>query len=394
MSCPYQLPPSLISAPISLFQTSASKFYKFKSKKRPWSMHTLPAATPTPANTPTIAPEKPLRQGQSHEEDEEEEVEDEAAKNSQKDEESEVMTFKYKSRVGVLSRSFRSPESAASRLAALHRTLENGHDNPSTNQITDHEEGVAENGSRQTSMSEESSTCNSIEGSRTELSVGAGGATEPSKREELVKSPSNKSHPYSKRIDISPRTLSPNSNQRSRPRILAYGKADAEGRKTKSPAMLTRRSTLSSIQTGRRLLPATPMRRGSTRPIQHANSISPSSEKTTPPPVNQSQTSSNGGSDAVSSFATKLVDSLETVASKEKLTRDEQNEEACEGEGPAEPRLHTTPCGSTSSINSKEEVNSRNKHTVQYNNSSALFSKGEWVCLMIIIMIVKWAHSN
>lgn len=345
-----------------------------------------PLATPTstPANTPVLASEKPLVQ-QPHEEAEEEE-EKEEPKVSQQDDGMEVTAFKYRSRVSVLSRSFRSPESVGSRLVALHRMSEEslGPQLEGVNQVPPDrdEEGEKENVSnrfRQASMSEESSTCNSTEGSKIELSNMVG--TELNKREELVKSPpTNKSHPYSRRIDLSPRTLSPTANHKSRPKILAYGKTDPEGRMAKSgPAMLSRRSTLSSIQPGRRLLPAPPMRRGSVKPMRHVSSLS-SERPAISEKVSDNHVDGSNGSETVNSFAEELVSSLETVAKKEKSLQESESEAVSESDGAKDGCVHTTtPRGSSSSINSKEDqlpANSRVKHTVQY-NSVAAFSKGE-----------------
>ena len=367
-------------------------------------MHTLPthSTTPTPANTPVAAPsasDKPLDPGHAHHKEDEDEEEE--AKISHEDE-TEVTTFRYKSRASVLSRSFRSPE-LTSHHRLTHRSTE-GNLSVVPNRHTPEDEGESEfrsNRFRQSSMSEESSTCNSIEGSKTELSTVAGAEAE--KREELVKSPPTKSHPYSRRIDISPRTVSPTSGlgQRSRPKILAYGKAtDGEGRSAKTgPALLTRRSTLSAIHTGRRLLPAPPMRRGSFKPQPNATTASTTttqSKETSLSPLNTSSiptttegSSNSSSSEQVSSFATKLVDSLESMAREKSLQEYGEVDSEMDRGHLAGVRLNTTPSGSTSSIGSstKEEqlpgsssaaaaAAAQGKHTVQY-KSSAYFSKGK-----------------
>lgn len=395
----------------------------------------LPTATPPPANTPATPSERAPEQGHAHKEAEEkEDAVEGAGRSSNQEEEVEVTAFKYVSRSNVLSRSFRSPESASSHLAAYHRSSE-GIPGPiviDTSKQLPEKEGEEGEGEevvgglrssrfRQTSVSEESSTCNSMTGSKTELSVGGVGG-----REELAKSPpmttpvaATKSHPYSRRIELSPRTMSPTtataaSSQRTRPRILTYGKTDAEGRGTAakaSPAPLMRRSTLSSIQPGRRLLPAPPMRRGSVKlrrrggngggGVTNANAsgeklvVSPSSDRV------EKSSGRKDGSEDVDSFASELASSLEvarellqensdlesaggvTHPGEEREGEDGGAASAAAGAGDRERLLHTTPCGSTSSVNSAAsggrelEEESRVRHTVQYNNNSALFNKGE-----------------
>lgn len=344
-------------------------------------MAALPVPTPTPTSTPMVSSERPLVQDHAHEEDEEEEGAAEEVKQSlSQPHEEEVTTFKYKSRPSVRSRSFRSHDPAASRLALQRTNSPNPSSSVSTGPSTTHrphEEQEAAGRSdqyRQSSLSEESSASNSVEGSKMELSSVAG-EEGSGRREEQAKSPSFRSHPYSRRIEISPRTNSP-TTQRSRPRILSYGKAESPsdgsggGARKTGPGALARRSTLSSMPTGRRLLPAPPVRRGTAR-----QTATPSSKKSTP--VLNSVKHGGGGMDAISSFATKLVDSLETVARKENLPLDDVDEEADGGAREEVPRLQTTPSDSTSSINSREEQggSSRVKHTVLYNSSAM----GEYV---------------
>lgn len=355
-------------------------------------MHTLPTTTPSPGNTP-VSSEKLLVGNHTPQEEEEEGC---VAKSPQ-EEEAEIAPFRYKPRAGVLSRSFRSHESAASRLVAIRRREAESNSNSSadvshSSKLAGGESESGPDSHGHSSVSEESSACNSVEGSKTELSVESVAGSGSGKREELtVKSQPLKTHPYSKRIEISPRSSSPNV-QRLRPRILS--KADTENRLAKTgPALLARRSTLSSIPSGRRLLPAPPMRRGSRPMLVHANSISPSSEKSSPPPSapaanpnNNDSSSEKVNGETVDSFPTKLVSLLEDVATKENSSHDNNsfhdNTSDVNPESAAsssEYRLHATPNGgSSSSINSREEQlsGSKVKHTVQYKNS-ALTKKGK-----------------
>lgn len=326
-------------------------------------MHTLPVATPSPTNSPSSS-EKTLGEQNQVTPVEEDAMED--TKSSQP-EEVEITTFKYKPRASVLSKSFRGLEPPSSRHTATAYKSDGESNtisdpNQSSEPVAKDENGSGSSGGmRQSSSSsiitEESSTSSLTEGSKTEV-----GVLEGKSREKLT----TKNHPYSRRIDITPRASSP-CMQKSRPKILPYGKSDKEARTAKSgPAMLVRRSTLASIPTGRRLLPAPPKRRGS-RTVTHASSSSPSSEKSASP-----KNSTN--TDSVNSFATKLVNLLEDVSAKDS-TVTENRESGIHGEA----CLHPTPAESSSSVNSKEDQKGEEpkvKHTVQY-KSSAISKRGK-----------------
>lgn len=352
-------------------------------------MQALPVTPGSPSSTPGFS-EKSLG-GQNHvfpEELGEEEVTEDPCRSSQSEEtERDAATFRYRSHANVLSRSFRGHNSAAARFVARNKsdqdmkslgsgvTVSAGSDvggvgsdegvgevvgeRPGSGKIMEQATGTG---------SQESSTCTSTEGSRTELSVGEG--------EESVKTPTFKSHPYSRRIDITPLP-------RTRPRILEYGNSELDiKRKCKTgPAMLARRSTLASIPTTRRLLPAPPIRRGSRLP-SHASVTSPSSDE-------KSESSSDvptpgpGSSQSVSSFASKLANSLEDHVESSGVTG--ENRDLL-----AKPR----PCAaarseSLSSLHSKEDPppSPKVKHTVQYKNS-VQFIRGEqdmflWSCIFL-----------
>lgn len=358
-------------------QTSESKFRNFKSKKRPWSMQTLPV-TPSPSGTP-ISSEKPLGgQNQVFPEELEEEEEEEAAAedthSTSQPEEADVATFRYKSRANVLSRSFRGHDSAAARFAARRQRTEDLNlvvVGASTECAGGKSAEGGDEGSEglvnQTLGSRESSTCTSTDGSRTELNIGTGEGG--GRDEELAKPLAVKSHPYTRRIDITPN--SPSNVQRTRPKILAYGKSDVENRKSKTgPAMLARRSTLASIPTGRRLLPAPPVRRGSRQMLGHITSPS-SDEKSessnVPTPVS---------AQSISSFATKLASSLEDVAAKEKSAQNDTTDSNSVSDLPVKrnPRAAAR-SESLSSLHSRDEEHPpspRVKHTVQYKHSGKL----------------------
>ena len=362
-------------------QTSAAKFYNFRSKKKPWSMHQLPITTPSPTSRSL---EKVLGQGHSLEEREEEALEEDGNNNtSQTPEESEVTSFKYRSRTSIASRSFR--ETSGSRLISKKMNQENISENDSLEGSKKGLEREGESGYSSdrvipSSLSEEGSGPNSAEGSKTELN--GAGSSERTKKKSL-KSPPTKTHPYSRRVDIvTPRSGSPGA-QKSRPRNLAYGKTDDdESRIPKtSPALLNRRSTLATIPTARRLLPATPI------PRKTQQAVTPEAKRTSPSSENKPQLSANKRLSIDSSFAAKLVTSLQDVASNDCLCCNNNKEDEAEvGKltgGEEEPRrlLHTTPSSSSTSINSKEDQtigNQKVKHTVQYKKSSPLFNKGKY----------------
>lgn len=330
-------------------------------------MHTLPVATPSPTNSPSSS-EKTLGEQNQVTPVEEDAMED--TKSSQP-EEVEITTFKYKPRASVLSKSFRGLEPPSSRHAATTYKSDGESNtisdpNQSSEPVAKDENGSGSSGGmRQSSSSssvitEESSTSSLTERSKTEV-----GVLEGKSREKLT----TKNHPYSRRIDITPRASSP-CMQKSRPKILPYGKSDKEARTAKSgPAMLVRRSTLASIPTGRRLLPAPPKRRGS-RTVTHASSSSPSSEKSASPKNSTPVTNT----DSVNSFATKLVNLLEDVSAKDSTVTENR-----ESGIPGEACLHPTPAESSSSVNSKEDQKGEEpkvKHTVQY-KSSAISKRGK-----------------
>ena len=247
---------------------------------------------------------------------------------------SNVTAFKYKPRANLSSKSFRGCESPAKKVNEGEK-----------------ESGYSSDRQRQLSLSEESSASNSKEGSKTELNGVIGG--ERLKNGDLTKPSVTKSHPYSKRIEISPRSP-PTGVQQSRPKIL-YGKDDKN--KHGSPAALARRRTLASVPTTRRLLPAIPVRRG-------GGGAQPKVGNEFPPKENS--LASNTIRDSVNTFAEELVDSLENI---------DKNPSPTESDIPTGPQLHTTPSGSTSSIN-EQTPNQKVKHTVQYKKTTPLSNKG------------------
>ncbi len=364
-------------------------------------MHTLITSTPSPASTPTpITYSERVVGGKQAEDDEgtqedkvtaEQQQQQQQQQQEQQSEEREVTAFKYKPRGAILSKSFRVSDSSlsASRLASINRNVEcdggsnsasaagAGH-STSYSKVAERESGYSSDHPRRSSLSEESSTYNSAEGSQTELSMptgspGGDGAKE--QREGPVKTPAAaKSHPYSRRIDITPRASSP-SILRARPRVLGYGKVDGDSRGAKpKSAALVRRSTMSSIPSGRRLLPATPVRRGKRPVLVHDKNPNSADEKS----------SVSEDNNMVDSFEAKLANSLEEAATKEDSPRDDFSEDSYKyhsgdgggGGGGEGSLLHPSPAESTTSINSREEHNgsssSSKKHTVQYKN------KGEW----------------
>lgn len=343
-------------------------------------MQTIP---PTLLTSPTSTPISPEESTLNEENQEtEEEVTEDHCRSTSQPEETEVKGFRYKSRANVLSRSFRGPDSAAARFAAAQRGRENGRDVIPTAATTSTIGGKDAVGGGGAGSEERASVgSDSVEESRgTALNVGVvegGKGVEGSSKSTTP----TKSHPYSRRIDL---TNSPVS-QRSRPKILAYGKL-ADPEKRRPNAMLARRSTLTSLPSGRRLLPAPPTRRGLRPASGHANSA-------TSPPSDERSESSNvptpSSALSVNSFATKLASSLGEVVDKEEESSICNDRLVGGGEGvfesddlaesaPAESKFHpTTPRGSVSSLNSQEDLppSARGRHTVQYKNS-ALFSKG------------------
>ena len=357
-------------------QTSASKFHNFKSKKRPWSMQAGVSPSPNQSSTALI-PEKPP--GQSHTSSQEDTAEEtDPTKTSQPDE-AEPATAKptgFRYRANVLSRSFKGRDSSSSKFTEKHRRVNSDSNNSDSSKMVETERGVAEMGVtetssdrlQQSSLGEENNVCSdSTEGSRMELSPdgrgngngneGAGG------NKDLIKSPVVKTHPYSRRIDIPPV-----ASERHRPRILTYEKSDAESPNRPKQALLVRRSTVASISPGKRLLPATPMRRGT----RIGKSVSPSIPMAT----------------NFNSFATKLASSLEGVAKENSLREGSISEDAADDDVPLlamETQHNSSPTGSTSSINSREEQSpagsNKIKHTVQYKESK----KGRYLYLVLLL---------
>lgn len=352
-----------------LFQPSANKFHNFKSKKRPWNM----PVSPSPSN-PTVPAEKSLGSP-----DEVEEAAVDCIKTPQPGEpEREVTTFRYKSRADVLSRSFRGHDSAAARFAVKQKSSQEksllgsdaagGGSSPS---VEGEGEGERPSSAGQHSAagsgSRGSSACTSTEDSRTELRAGAGEGEDSM----AAKTTPIKTHPYSRRINITPTT---STQQRTRPKILAYGKSDVDlVRKAKTgPAMLARRSTLASIPTGKRLLPAPPMRRGSRTPSSSHSITTPSGDEKSEP-TSTAPTPVTGSSQNVSALPEKSVEDHTGSKSEEVVGHSE-------GELPVEPHPpKTARSESLTSLDTKDgpPPSPKVKHTVQYKNS-ALFNKGEW----------------
>jgi hypothetical protein len=355
----------------------------FKSKKRPWTS----PISPRPSS-PSLPSDKSLG-GQNlvfPEELEEDAVEDAQKTSLSEEAERGGTPFRYKSRADVLSRSFRGNDSAAARFARrqqIEQNLKSAGSGASTTATSGESnslsveggDGELLSGERAESEksggkvgSEGSSVCTSAEGSRTELSTGAG------QGEGVAKPHPVKSHPYSRKIDISPIISSP---QRARPKILAYGKSDAD-LKRKSPALLTRRSTFSSASPGRRLLPAPPVRRGS-RTAVLANTTTPSGDDRSGSPSNAPMPAP-GGTQSVNSFASKLANSLEDhVKKSQDAAKCADGDETSERDALEKPRPHSA-CParseSLSSLNEEPPPSPKVKHTVQYKNS-ALSNKGE-----------------
>lgn len=363
--CPAIGKPMIFLVPPPLPQISVTKFQNFKSKKRPWGMQASPVI-PSP-----ISSERPF--GGQNPVLQEEAREEEASEDPRKTSQPEVSTFRYKSRANVLSRSFRGHDSAAARFAARYKSEQEVESEGSSTMaaesggVSDDRGDEAGQGSgelvEQASGSMESSTCTSAEGSRTELNAG-GGEEGGVLGVESAKPLTVKSHPYTRRIDIT----SPQNLQRTRPQILAYGKPDMEKQKSKTgPAMLTRRSTLGSVPTGRRLLPAPPIRRSS-RPTSRlsATSLTGDDQPESNPPT-------PGSMQSIDEFATKLVSSLEGVAAKERSLCDGvigENNSASNLLAKPRPRVACR-SESLSSLHSRDEQppSPRVKHTVQYKNS-------------------------
>lgn len=332
-------------------------------------MQALPV-TPSPSS-PQVSSERSL--GGQNQVFPEELVNEEGTEDAQrcsKSEETErdITTFRYKSRANVLCRSFRGHDSTAARFAARNKSDQDMHSLEGPSVVVSagsSDEGVGEVVSERPGSgkameqttgagSQESSVCTSTEGSRTELNVGAG--------EESVKPPPTfKSHPYSRRIDITPNS---SSSPRTRPKILAYGKSELDGKRTSKtgPAMLARCNTLTSIPTTRRILPAPPVRRGSKLP-SHTGVTSPSSDE-------KSESSSNvptpGPGGSPSAFAAKLADSLEDHMENSGVTGESSSTKR---ELPAKPRPRAAVRSeSLSSLHSKEDPppSPKVKHTVQF----------------------------
>jgi len=98
-----------------------------------------------------------------------------------------------------------------------------------------------------------------------------------------ARSPATKSHPYSRKMDITPRKPSPSMerSERTRPRILSYensknGSSPFSSAVSSSPkprnAQIKRRSTISSPANRAKLLPATPVRRKPQESSRHIKS--------------------------------------------------------------------------------------------------------------------------
>lgn len=312
--------------------------------------------SPTPSSTQLVS-EKPL--GQNHASSQEDAAEEtEPTKTSQPDEAKPATTgFRY-IHANVLSRSFKGRDSAAAKFAEKYRRVNSDSNNADSSKVAEAEGGVAGSTSdrlQQSSLSEESFVCtsDSADGRKTELNPDGGRNEGTGCSKDLTKSPVVRTHPYSRRIDIPPPVTS-DPAQRHRPRILTYERSDAESPNRPSRhALLARRSTVASISPGKRLLPATPMRRGS----RVGKPVSPS----VPTVANN-----------FNSFATKLASSLEGVAKENSLREDHVSEDATDDVPPLEAQHNPSPSGSSSSINSREEQtpgSNKIKHTVQYKES-------------------------
>ena len=205
----------------------------------------------------------------------------------------------------------------------------------------------------------------------------------------IKSSPVPKTHPYSRKIDITPRKSSSPSVERVLPRILSYEKSKDDSSpfssSSSSPkprnAQLKRRSTINNTSSRTRLLPATPVRRNTKTQLSIGNNLQLPSrsegnscrnslcliEDVEQPDAAAGGSSVNGGS------------SVEAVNSKKKLVNSSQDLSMCSkdgsggrltplGGGLGEARKNTTPIGSTASIDGKTERPStpKVKHTVQY----------------------------
>ena len=213
-----------------------------------------------------------------------------------------------------------------------------------------------------------------------------------------AKTPPTKSHPYSRKMDITPRKPSP-SVERTKPRILCYenGKNDSSpfsSAATSSPkpnrhAQIKRRSTISSPSNRAKLLPATPVRR---KPQEKK----PSNDSRHLPSRSAGNSCRNSlliEEQPSEDVPSKARPSSSSSSSSSKLVNSSQDLSVCGKEGGGDvgrgrldvtglgARKNTTPVGSTSSLDGRmgsEPSTPKSKHTFQ-NSGESLFASNTGV---------------
>lgn len=349
-----------------------TKFQHFKSKKKPWSMPALPLNTPS---LTTSSSDTTLGQRTAVKEEEEETTEGPDTNRTSKTDR-KVSTFKYRSQATAVSRSFRGHErrrTSPQDADLANRRLLDG----------EIESGYSSDRPRRLSPSEDctSSTCESSSVGEVKVEPGKEclEERESKPRTPSTKAPPTKTHPYSRRIEITPRTASP-STKRARPRLLSHGITENDSSAASppspriNPTILKRRSTMSSIPSSRRLLPAIPVRRN----VQPRTSsgviqgLSPLAGRNSIYEIQDSETDATDlrGVDVAvdGSPDSKLVNSMQDVRT---CSQDGGGGDS-DKSGRAGSRTNPTPTGSVTSINSKDDrpPTPKVKHTVQYKNSS------------------------
>lgn len=204
------------------------------------------------------------------------------------------------------------------------------------------------------------------------------------------KIPPTKTHPYSRRIEITPRTASPSSKQ-SEPQQLLNRKTEQDLSPATPPvrknlANLERRRTISSFPSNRRLLPATPVRRnvpsqtvaGGASPT--VSSLAGGSNRNSICEAADSgmEADSLGGDDAVDGIV-KSADSklVNRIQDSRKSPLDASGVKKRPVSCIVESSMNPAPTGAAASMESKEDHLSpaKVKHTVQYNQTS---NSGKW----------------
>ena len=188
-----------------------------------------------------------------------------------------------------------------------------------------------------------------------------------------------KTHPYSRRMIGSPQTAFP-SKRRPQSRQGAYVPMDPNQECAtvpairRNPAALKRRSTITSLPSNRRLLPATPVRRdiqprkaagtskAGNRPIGAGNRNSIHVCETQGSDTRRESVSRKGSDVGVKSSHSKLVNSVQHEDN-------DKEEPIMMNTGSS---LNSTPVGIITSVDSKADLQTtpKRKHTVQYKSGS------------------------